>query len=86
MAELTMHSRDYLFLRQYMPSLPRYIRHMVYNREMVTLEIADDTFQDFLLDYRSSYVRCGIDGQTVNDVGQRLNQIYAESIMPLLHE
>lgn len=84
MADITMKAKDYLFLRQYMPSLPRYIRHMVYQRDEVVMEIADDSFQDFLLDYRSAYVRFGTTGEMVNDTGARLNRIFRDHIQPLI--
>ncbi len=82
--EITMPSKDYLFLRQYMPTLSRYVRAIVYQREKVVITIADSSLNDFLLDYRSSYVRYGITGENVNPVGQRLNVIYRDCIMPLL--
>lgn len=79
-----MRSKDYLFLRQYMTSLSRYVRAIVYSRDNVVLTIPDSLFQDFLLDYRSCYVRYGITGENVNEVGEKLNVIYRDCIMPLL--
>lgn len=86
MIRIDMSLKDYIFLKDTVPSMEKYVTCITYQDQSVRIEIPEKFMQDFLLDYRSSYVRFGSEGKSsLNSTGVRMDRIYLESIEPALH-
>ena len=87
MVSFEVSAKEFLFLKQTVETMTKYIVRTVYNGEDVLFDIPEKSLNDFLLDYRSFYVRKGLQNEEeINDTGVRLNRIYEEHIEPVLKE
>lgn len=85
MIRMDMSLKDFLFLKETVPSVQQYITCVAYQDESVRIEMPERFLRDFLLDFRSSYVRLGTgDGQALNETGVRMDRIYLESVSPAI--
>lgn len=85
MIRMDMSLRDFIFLKETVPSSEQYITCVAYQDENVRIEMPEKFLRSFLLDFRSSYIRLGTgSGQALNETGIRMDRIYLESISPAL--
>lgn len=87
MLKMYMALKDLLFLKDTINTLEKYITCTTYQDESVRIEIPDQFISDFLLDWRSAYVRFGKgENGSLNKTGVAMDRIYEESILPALHK
>lgn len=87
MLKMDMALKDLLFLKETIGTLEKYITCITYQDQNVRIEIPDQFVNDFLLDWRSAYVRLGKgEHGSLNKTGVAMDRIYQESILPALHK
>lgn len=87
MIKMDMSLKDLLFLKDTISTMEKYITCTTYQDESVRIEIPDHLIHDFLLDWRSAYVRLGKgENGSLNKTGVTLDSIYQQSIFPALHK
>ena len=87
MLKMDMALKDLLFLKDTIKTLENYITCTTYHDESVRIEIPDQFVNDFLLDWRSAYMRLGKgEHGSLSKTGITLDRIYQESILPALHK
>lgn len=81
MIELIFAIEQYNFLCKYIPEIKIYEKNVNVHDGKISLEMTEDDFDKFEMEYSFAIVRHGMDNQdTVNDIGMELYRIFDECI------